>query len=142
MSIADNVTIIRDGQTIETLENKNISEERIIKGMVGRELTNRYPVRKPNIGEVVFEVKDWNVTHPIYRDRKVVEDVSFNVKRGEIVGIAGLMGAGRTELAMSLFGKAYGDNIQGQIYKNGEKIEYNGTANMIKEIPIMQPLFV
>lgn len=131
MSIADNVTIIRDGQTIETLENKNISEERIIKGMVGRELTNRYPVRKPNIGEVVFEVKNWNVNHPIYRDRKVVENVSFNVKRGEIIGIAGLMGAGRTELAMSLFGKAYGDNIQGQIYKNGEKVEFNSVIDAI-----------
>lgn len=131
MSIADNVTIIRDGQTIETLENKNISEERIIKGMVGRELTNRYPDRKPNIGEVVFEVKNWNVNHPIYRDRKVVENVSFNVKRGEIIGIAGLMGAGRTELAMSLFGKAYGDNIQGQIYKNGEEVEFNSVIDAI-----------
>lgn len=132
MSIADNVTVIRDGQTIETLENKNLTEERIIKSMVGRELKDRYPSREPNIGEKIFEVKNWNVSHPIYKDRKVVDDVSFHVNKGEIVGIAGLMGAGRTETAMSIFGKSYGTNIEGQLFLNGEEIELNSIPQAIE----------
>ncbi|NIK79906.1 putative multiple sugar transport system ATP-binding protein [Paenibacillus castaneae] len=122
MKVADSITILRDGKTIETLRVKedNIDEDRIIKGMVGRDLTNRYPEREPNIGEVLFEVKNWNVYHPV-QERKVIDDVSFNVKRGEIVGIAGLMGAGRTELAMSIFGQSYGRKISGQLFKDGKE---------------------
>lgn len=131
MSVADNITIIRDGQTIESLENENMTEERIIKGMVGRELTNRYPERVPEIGETVFEVKNWNANHPLYKDQKIVEDVSFNMKKGEIIGVAGLMGSGRTELAMSIFGKSYGHNIQGQLFKEGKEIELNSPIDAI-----------
>ncbi len=103
VDVADRITILRDGQTIETLENEDINEERIIKGMVGRDLTNRYPDRHPNIGEVLFEVKDWTVHHPIDTARVMNNHINFNIRRGEIVGIAGLMGAGRTEFAMSIF---------------------------------------
>jgi putative multiple sugar transport system ATP-binding protein len=123
--VADSITILRDGQTIETLDVKNekISEDRIIKGMVGRDLTNRYPERVPNIGEVIFEVKDWEAYHPLHSERKVIDNVNFAIKKGEIVGIAGVMGSGRTELAMSIFGKSFGKKISGHLYKNGTEIK-------------------
>lgn len=131
--VADSITILRDGQTIETLDVKEdqVTEDRIIKGMVGRDLTNRYPERIPNIGEIIFEVKDWNVYHPQQLNTKVIDDVHLNLRKGEIVGIAGLMGAGRTELAMSLFGKTYGKNITGQIIKNGKEIHLKDVKTAI-----------
>ncbi|WP_099354807.1 multiple monosaccharide ABC transporter ATP-binding protein [Fredinandcohnia onubensis] len=133
-SISDNITILRDGQTIETFEAKGekASEDRIIKGMVGRELTSRYPERIPNIGDVIFEVENWNVYHPLQRDRKVIDNVNLHIRRGEIVGLAGLMGAGRTELAMSIFGKTYGKKITGLLYKNGEEIQVNTVSEAIQ----------
>lgn len=133
--VADSITILRDGQTIETLDMKkdNITEDRIIKGMVGRDLTNRYPSRKPKIGNPFFEVKNWNVFHPMHRDRKVIDNVSFHICKGEIVGIAGLMGAGRTELAMSIFGKAYGKKISGQIYKDRKEIQIENVSKAINQ---------
>jgi len=131
--VADSITVIRDGRTIETIEktDKEIEEDRIIKGMVGRELTNRYPQRNSSIGDVVFEVKDWNVYSPIDQTRKVINNVSLTVRSGEVVGLAGLMGAGRTELAMSLFGKAYGKNISGTMMKNGKILNLNSIKDAI-----------
>lgn len=122
--VSDQITVIRDGTTIETLTKgvHDMTEDRIIKGMVGRDLTNRYPKRNPKIGEVAFEIKDWNVFHPINEGQKVVKDVSFKVRKGEIVGFSGLMGAGRTELAMSIFGRSYGKHITGAIIKDGKEI--------------------
>lgn len=131
MEVADNITIIRDGQTIDTLKNENLSEETIIKGMVGRELTNRFPDRKPDIKETVFEVKNWSAYHPTFKDQKIIDNISFHMKRGEIIGIAGLMGAGRTELAMSIFGKSYGHNVEGELIKEGKKIELNSPKDAI-----------
>ncbi|MER2227191.1 MAG: multiple monosaccharide ABC transporter ATP-binding protein [Carnobacterium sp.] len=131
-AIADNVTIIRDGKSIETLSNEQIDENRIIKGMVGRDLTNRYPDREPKIGNKIFEVKNWNVYHPLDRTRKVNNNLDFHIKSGEIVGIAGLMGAGRTEFAMSVFGKSYGSNISGQIIKDDKEIKINNVSDAIK----------
>jgi len=131
--VADSITVIRDGHTIETIEktDKAIEEDRIIKGMVGRELTNRYPERNSKIGEVVFEVKNWMAYNPLDSKRKVINDVSLHVRRGEVVGFAGLMGAGRTELAMSLFGKAYGKNISGTMIKNGEELHLKSIKDAI-----------
>ncbi|WP_077619758.1 multiple monosaccharide ABC transporter ATP-binding protein [Bacillus sinesaloumensis] len=131
--ISDNITILRDGQTIETFKVKDekASEDRIIKGMVGRELTSRFPERVPNIGETIFEVENWNVYHPLQRDRKVIDNVNLHICRGEIVGLAGLMGAGRTELAMSIFGKTYGKKITGLLYKDGEEIQVNTVSEAI-----------
>lgn len=132
--VADSITVIRDGKTIETLdkEKDNITEDRIIQGMVGRELVDRFPKRESNIGEVIFEVKDWTVYHPLHEDRKVIDNVSFNIRKGEIVGIAGLMGSGRTELAMSIFGKSYGKKISGHIYKDGKEIHLNNVNKAIE----------
>lgn len=122
--VADAVTILRDGRTIETIAigSEGISEERIIRGMVGRDLEHRYPERTPEIGEVTFEIEDWSVQHPIDHRRSVVDGASLHVRRGEIVGIAGLMGAGRTELAMSVFGRSYGRWTGGRVRLHGREI--------------------
>lgn len=131
--VANSVTIIRDGQSIETIDTADITEDRIIKGMVGRSLTNRYPERKPKIGETFFEVKNWSTYHPIQSERQIVKDVNIHIKRGEIVGIAGLMGSGRTELAMSIFGKSYGKKTTGEVYKNGKQLNLSDVNKAIKE---------
>ena len=117
--VADKITVIRDGSTIETMDKRTdeITEDRIIKGMVGRELTDRFPKRKNvKIGDKALEVKNWTVHHQVYSDRKVVDNVSMYVRKGEVLGISGLMGAGRTELAMSIFGRSYGKNISGELF--------------------------
>lgn len=123
--VADSITILRDGTTIETIDchKDQISENRIIRGMVGRDLTHRFPPRDAKIGEVIFEVRDWNVYHPIHENRKVSTDINLTVRRGEVVGLAGLMGAGRTELGMSIFGRAYGRHITGKAYLHGKEID-------------------
>ncbi len=123
--VADNITILRDGSTIETIDNSNrtIDEDRIIKGMVGRDMSDRYPEREHNISdEVGMEVKDWSTFHPVYVEKQVVKDVSFNVHKGEIVGFAGLQGAGRTELAMSVFGHSYGTHTTGTVIIDGKEV--------------------
>nr|WP_314258128.1 multiple monosaccharide ABC transporter ATP-binding protein [uncultured Devosia sp.] len=121
--VADRITVIRDGRSIETLNKEEISEDRIITLMVGRSLDDRYPPREPNVGDVVFEVKDWSVYHPQHRDRQVIKNIGLNIRKGEVVGIAGLMGAGRTEFAMSVFGKSYGQKISGEVYVHGKKVD-------------------
>ena len=132
--VADKITVIRDGSTIETLDKNvdDITEDRIIKGMVGRDLTNRFPKReKKEIGDVMMSVSNWTVYHPLYSERKVVDNVNISVRKGEVVGIAGLMGAGRTELAMSIFGKSYGSNISGNITLNGQEVHLNSVKDAI-----------
>lgn len=133
--VADKITIVRDGKTIETIDKAvtTVDEDRIIKGMVGRELTNRFPKReKCQIDQLSLEVKDWTVYHPIYTDRKVVDHVSLHVKKGEVVGISGLMGAGRTEFAMSLFGRSYGSHITGELLINGETVHLKNVQEAIQ----------
>ncbi len=127
--VADSITIIRDGKTIETLKWEEVSEDRIIKGMVGRELTNRYPDRTPKIGETILEVKDWEV---LQGDRKVIDSISMHIRKGEIVGIAGVMGSGRTEFAMSIFGRSYGTKISGHLYKDGNEITVKNVPEAIE----------
>lgn len=123
-AISNTITIIRDGEAVKVLDREKgeICEDAIISSMVGRSLDNRYPESIPNIGDISFEVKNWNVDHPSQEGRRVIEDVSFNIKKGEIVGIAGLMGAGRTELALSIFGKSYGKFVSGSIIKDGKEL--------------------
>ncbi|MGW0885282.1 multiple monosaccharide ABC transporter ATP-binding protein [Streptomyces sp. NPDC002671] len=135
--VADSVTILRDGRSIETLDVKaaKTTEERIISGMVGRDLDHRFPERTPHDGEPdaapALEIRNWTVHHPIDRQHKVVDDVSINVRRGEIVGIAGLMGAGRTELAMSVFGRTYGRYAAGTVLKDGTEIRTKSVAEAV-----------
>ncbi|MET3140771.1 UNVERIFIED_ORG: putative multiple sugar transport system ATP-binding protein [Arthrobacter sp. UYEF2] len=131
--IADSITIIRDGKTIETLDVKadGVDEDRIIKGMVGRTLESRFPEHEPKIGDVLFEVKNWTVGHPQIEDRLVCKGSNFHVRSGEIVGFAGLMGAGRTELARSIFGRSYGRFISGHLYKEGKEITLKSVRQAI-----------
>lgn len=134
--VADKITVIRDGSTIETLDKQtdNISEDRIIKGMVGRDLTDRFPKRmNPQIGTTSMEIQNWTVYHPLYSERKVVDNVSLHVKKGEVVGISGLMGAGRTELAMSVFGKSYGTNISGKLKIHDEEVNLHSVKDAINK---------
>ncbi len=122
--IADAITILRDGKTIETLAvaEDRVDEDRIIRGMVGRDLENRFPDHEPEIGDVLLEVRDWTVMHPIDGSRTVIDKANLTVHRGEIVGIAGLMGAGRTELARSIFGRSYGSHIEGHLILDGKEL--------------------
>ena len=131
--VADHVTIIRDGQTIETLARGDISEDRIITSMVGRSLEDRYPPRQPQIGEVVFEVKNWSVYHPLHAERQVIKGIDLTVRKGEVVGIAGLMGAGRTEFAMSLFGRSYGRRISGEAFLHGRKLDLSTVGRAVQQ---------
>ena len=123
--VADTITVIRDGSTVATLDARSgaVSEREVVRLMVGREMADRYPPRTPHVGEVVFEVKGWRVHHPEHRDRLFIKGVDFHARRGEIVGIAGLMGAGRTEFAMSVFGHSWGRRISGEVRMHGKPVD-------------------
>ncbi|GAA1697825.1 sugar ABC transporter ATP-binding protein [Microbacterium sediminicola] len=130
--ISDTVTVIRDGKTIETIDRGDVTEDRIIKDMVGRDLEHRYPDHDPQIGDELLRVENWTAHHPQDSSRVVVDNVSLNVRAGEIVGIAGLMGAGRTEFAMSLFGHSYGSRITGKVFMRGKEIKTRTVAEAIE----------
>ena len=132
--VADAITILRDGRTIETLDVSvgTVDEDRIIRGMVGRDLEHRFPEHEPSIGELLFEVRDWTVTHPNDNSRVVIRDANLEVRRGEIVGIAGLMGAGRTELARSIFGRSYGGRNRGTLLLDGQEVALRTVHDAIR----------
>lgn len=130
--IADRVTIIRDGQVIETLSRDEITEERIIRGMVGRDMSHRFPSRSVLIGEELLRVEDWTAFHPDDSSRKTLKSINLSVREGEVVGLCGLVGAGRTEFALSLFGRSYGQNISGRAYKWGQPISVKTVRDAIR----------
>ncbi len=131
--VADQITIIRDGASVETLDchREAIDEDRIIKGMVGRDMASRFPPRTPNIGAPLLEVRNWTAHHHVHADRAVCRNINLTVRRGEIVGVAGLMGSGRTELAMSVFGRAYGQNISGEVRLDGKVVDVSTIGRAI-----------
>jgi len=133
LKVADTVTILRDGKSISTydVKNDNLSEEMIIKDMVGRNLTHRFPERKSSPGETIMEVKNWTVYHPDYHNIKIVDNVSFFLRKGEILAFCGPMGAGRTELMMSLFGRSYGFRSEGELTINGKKLNLKSPKEAI-----------
>ncbi|PJE27182.1 Xylose import ATP-binding protein XylG [Pseudooceanicola marinus] len=131
--VADSVTVIRDGSTVSSMNahEEEITEDRIVRDMVGRDMSDRYPPRPHRAGEMLMEVEDWNVWHPEHADRQVISNASFNVRAGEVVGIAGLMGSGRTELVMSIFGKSYGKNISGSVKMHGAPVDVSTVGKSI-----------
>ena len=135
LEIADSITILRDGESISSFDVKKdkVTESMIIQKMVGRDLTHRFPDKKHKVSEeVVMEVRDWSVYHPEYPDYAVVKNASFKLKRGEILAFCGLMGAGRTELMMSIFGRAYGSKCSGQIFVDGKEMDFNSPKDAIE----------
>jgi putative multiple sugar transport system ATP-binding protein len=133
VAIADRTTVIRDGHTVETMDmaDPTATQERIIRGMVGRDLDSFYPDRVSRPGEEMLRIQDWTVWHPT-QDRKVVDGANITVRAGEVVGIAGLMGAGRTELAMSVFGRSYGRDISGKVFVHGQEVRTRTVAEAIE----------
>ncbi len=133
-TVADRITVLRDGRTVDTLDcgAGPVEEDRIIRRMVDRDLDSRFPHRTPSIGAEVFRVEGWSADHPLHADRQMVCGVDFHVRRGEIVGIAGLMGAGRTEFAMSVFGRSYGRNVTGRAFMDGKPVDLSTVARAIR----------
>jgi putative multiple sugar transport system ATP-binding protein len=133
--VADAITVLRDGATITTIDCRDgpASEDTIIRAMVGREMADRYPKRVPKLGDTLFELRDWRVRHPLHTDREVVKGVNLHVRRGEIVGIAGLMGAGRTELAMSVFGRSWGHRITGSARMDGREVDLSTVQKAVDQ---------
>jgi len=131
--VADTITVLRDGTTVSTLDcrREKVSEARVIRDMVGRDMAHRYPERTPRIGNTLLEVSDWNVWHPLHSERQVIRDANLTVSAGEVVGIAGLMGSGRTEFAMSLFGRSYGRDISGTVRLNGREIDVSSVRKAV-----------
>jgi putative multiple sugar transport system ATP-binding protein len=133
---ADSVQVIRDGQTIShyaITADKPLDVDSLIKDMVGRSLTNRYPIHESHIGEEVFRVEDWKMYDPLDTTRLISKNVSFDVHAGEIVGLAGLIGSGRTETAMSIFGHQYGVNASGKVFVEGKETRFPTVRSAIDQ---------
>lgn len=129
--ITDRVTVLRDGQTVTTQPTEDLTEERLVNFMVGRQMKERFPKGNRQPGEVMFEVEDLHAEDPNESGRGVLNGVSFNLRRGEILGIAGLMGSGRTELVTTIFGE-YGKITKGKIKLENKDIQINSARQAIE----------
>jgi putative multiple sugar transport system ATP-binding protein len=131
--VADSITTLRDGATVATRDfrTEEVTENVIVRDMVGRDMAHRYPERTPKIGRTLLEVSDWTVWHPEHAARKVIKGVNLRASAGEVVGIAGLMGSGRTEFAMSLFGRSYGRNVSGTVRLDGQEVDTSSVARTV-----------
>ena len=135
LQVADRITVLRDGRVVDTLDCRQqaVDEDQLIRGMVGRELAQRYPARQPQAGPVFFELRDWWVAPANGRGRAGVRGASLQVRAGEVVGIAGLMGAGRTELAMSVFGRSWGRHLRGDVRMDGQVVDVSTVPKAIAQ---------
>lgn len=127
---ADRVTVLRDGKCVASYLLGKTNERQIVADMVGREIKNFYPKEKVGIGKVIMEVKDLSVPHPSIPNRKIIDDISFALHEGEILGIAGLVGAGRSELVNAVFGKD--PKLTGAIYINGHEVKIKSPSDAMK----------
>ena len=130
--ISDRITVLRDGKTVGTNATAAWTEPQIIARMVGREVGDIFPVIDHAQGETIFEVTNFSVTDPAVAGKKLVDNVSFSVKHGEVLGIAGLMGAGRSDLLMAIFG-AHSGRVSGEIKLEGRRIDIGSPADAIKQ---------
>ena len=128
--IADKVTVMRDGKVVTTQPTTDLSSQKLVQHMVGREMKERFPKGNRNPGEVIFEVEDLHAVDP-EKGREILKGVTFDVRKGEILGIAGLMGSGRTELVMTLFGE-YGKKTKGKIKLNGQELDIKNGNDAMK----------
>lgn len=135
LKVSDQITVMRDGKSIQTYDcgTEDVSRAMLIKDMVGREMSNLYPPKTPQIGDTVFEVKNWTVYHPEYHDKRVVDDASFFLRKGEILAFCGPMGAGRTELMMSIYGGSYGSRSVGRVFMHGTEVTFASPHDAISK---------
>jgi putative multiple sugar transport system ATP-binding protein len=135
VSIADTITVLRDGKTITSLDatTRKIEESEIINYMVGREIGNIYPKRETKeFGDICFELRNWTAFDNS-KGREILHNININVRKGEIVGIAGLMGAGRTEMALSIFGNTKHYNVKGEMLVNNVRKNLSTPEKAINE---------
>ena len=135
IEVADSITVMRDGKSIRTYDThtEEVTKSLLIKDMVGREMTDLYPQKTSHPGDTIFEVKDWNVYHPEYHSMKIVDNASFSLRKGEILAFCGPMGAGRTELMMSIFGHSYGSKSEGELLLNGKPVTFDTPREAIRK---------
>jgi len=132
LRISDRVTVLRDGRTVGTNLTSEVDEAQLIARMVGREVGDIFPAVDHPQGDVVFEARGMTVEDPVVSGKKLVKNIDFSVRRGEVLGIAGLMGAGRSDLLMAIFG-AHAGRVSGEIKVDGRRARINNPADAIKQ---------